>query len=152
MPERNISPVPPGAMVKVGMNELNGGKFVRQANSKLAKIVKGLLEFEEETGDMTGKALLTMKIVIRRLKNSADHFEVGYTFTEAVPSCKNVDIVKEAGGRLLCQPAGASGDNPDQLLLFDSQGRIISGVDKDTGETALVEAEAKPEMRIRKVN
>jgi YD repeat-containing protein len=43
-------------------------------------------------------------------------------------------MVKDAGGKLLCQPTGSNEDDPNQQLFYDARGRVIGGVDLQTGE------------------
>jgi hypothetical protein len=43
-------------------------------------------------------------------------------------------LAKSINGRLLCQPTGATGDDPDQFQMFDSRGNLTGTVDMRTGE------------------
>lgn len=132
MPE--VSPAPPGAFVEIDSALIDEGKFIETLTAKLRHGYRELLAYEKESSDMTAKVVTTVKITICRMAGSSTAFDVNYNIANTIPSVTRSSFVKEAGGRLLCQPAGSNADNPDQQLYFDARGRIIGGVDPETGE------------------
>lgn len=131
------SPVPPGALLEIDPTLIDEGKFMEVMTARLRQAYRDLLSYEEETQDRTSKVVTTAKITVCRIPNVENHFEVSYCVSNAIPSATRNSVVKEANGRLLCQPAGSNSDTPDQQLYFDSRGRIIGGpddVDLATGE------------------
>ena len=61
--------------------------------------------------------------------------DLGVRLGHARPHSALKSLAKVVGGKLLCQPGGASGDNPDQLkLLYDRTGGILGSVNQRTGE------------------
>lgn len=128
------SPAPPGALVELSVDLIDEGKLKGALNAKLKQTLRELLEFEKETMTRDASAQVTLTIKMSRTKGSTEFFDIEYGAASKVPVVTRGTSVKEVGGRLLCQPAGSSDDSPDQQLFFDSRGRIIGGVDPETGE------------------
>jgi hypothetical protein len=128
------SPVPPGAMVELQVDNIDEGKFKKQFNAAMRRAFKELLAFQKESDSSGGKSVVTASITILKTPGTSDHFTIQHGCKTSVPTMKNVSIVKARGERLLCQPIGASEHDPDQQAFFDAQGRVIGGIDPDTGE------------------
>ena len=135
------SPVPAGAMMELNLDLIGEGSFRRKFERAIRRAVKELLAYEQETQDQKGKSQVVAKITVARLPSAKDHFNVSFNVKTATPTANEVSVVKARGGRLLCQPVGASEWNPDQQVLFDAQGRAIQGTDPDTGEVVSGEGE-----------
>lgn len=133
-----LSNVPPGAMLEIGLELIDEGKFIKQVNAAIRKAYKDLLDFEKQTDIKTGRASVAVSIGMGRLKQANNHFVVETQITVKQPaSPKGATVVAEKCGRLLCQPVGTN-DDPEQQLIFDAQGRIIGDkgalIDNETGE------------------
>lgn len=132
-----LSPIPPGAMLEIGVELIDEGSFIKSCNAALRKCFRDLIAFEKETGNRTGKAAVSIKISLGRMKQADGRFIVDTDIKVTVPTPRKATVVVEKAGRLLCQPVGTNND-PLQQMIFDSQGRIIAGgggvIDGKTGE------------------
>lgn len=123
--DKESSPVPPGAYVELNVDLIDEGKFRAHLESKMKQALKDLLQYEEDTMDRSGSAMVTLKFKMSRTKGSSEFFDLEYTVANQVPNVVRASTAKEANGRLICQPTGTSEDSPDQQLFFDRNGRII---------------------------
>jgi len=128
------SNIPPGGMVELSVDTIDEGKFRKQINRAISRAYRELLEYEKQSEDPSGKAVVTCQVQVFRTKGARDHFSVVHQTKITVPSMKNVSVVKARGEKLLCQPVGSSQYDPDQQTIFDADGRIIGGTDPETGE------------------
>lgn len=128
------SPIPPGAYVGVNVNNIDEGKLKKRLDRQLTRAMKELKDYEEQSGDRSGKAVITATIALARSKDSKEFWAITYGVKIATPMPKNLSLVKERNGHLLCQPTGASEFDPDQMVIFDDKGRPIGGTDPETGE------------------
>lgn len=126
-------------MVELSIDNIDEGKARKEFNAKIRKAFKELLQYQKDTDSSDGKAIVTLSVTIHKTANTKDHFNVVHSTKVSVPTIKNTSVVKARGERLLCQPIGASLHDPEQQAFFDASGRIIGGVDPDTGE--LIEEE-----------
>lgn len=137
------SPIPAGAFVELNIDAIAEGKCRRDFERKLRRAYKELMEYEKETGDTKCKSVVLLKVTISRMAAAKEHIAITHNTKLSTPTVSEVSIVRERGGRLLCQPVGASEFDPDQQVLFDSLGRPIQGVDPETGEAFGDEAKQK---------
>lgn len=121
-------------MVELDVDLIDEGRMRTQLHQSLKRALRDLLAYEKESMDRDGSAEVTLKIKMGRTKGSSEFFDVEYGTSVKVPNVVRGTSVKEVGGRLLCQPSGSNEDNPEQQLFYDAKGRIIGGVDPDTGE------------------
>jgi hypothetical protein len=138
------SPVPPGAFVELTLPLVDEGECLAKVNRAIRRAMRGLRSYEEETDDKTQCAVVSLKLKIKRTKGAQDHFDVTYGTKVETPEAKRTSIVKERNGKLLCQPAGSNEGAPEQQLFYDAKGRIIGGVDPETGEVADPEGGSEP--------
>lgn len=127
MPERVAVPAPPGAYVELDIDLIDEGKLKDVIEQKLRQAHKGLTDYEKETGDLTAKATVTIKLKLQRQRGSQQFMDVLYHARHEVPVMERVTSVRAAGDKLLCQPAGSNEGDPDQQLFYDQNGRIIGG-------------------------
>jgi hypothetical protein len=125
-------------MLQIGIELIDEGQFIKQVNAAIRKAYKNLREFEQQTEVKTGKAVVQIGVSIQRMKDSETYFVVKTTLNVKTPSApEKASVVVEKSGHLLCQPIGTN-EEPDQQLIFDAKGRIISGgpitIDGKTGE------------------
>lgn len=133
------SPAPAGAMQEIRIELIDEGAFQQQVNRVLQRSVDELLKFEQEHEDKTGAIEIVAKIKISRLPNTTEFFRVATVVTTKVPTPKKMTVVKEAGGKLLCQPVGTNED-PNQQQFFDGRGRPINA----QGQPGLIEQDGSP--------
>lgn len=143
------SPVPPGAFVELNAGNIDEGKFFKQLNAKIKRAYRELIDYEKSSEDTQGKAVITAQISIFRTKGTKDHFSIVHGTKISTPAQKNVSVVKARGEHLLCQPTGASEFDPDQMVIFDAQGRAIGGVDPETGEVVSNDVAGKIEPQAK---
>jgi hypothetical protein len=133
--------VPAGAYLELNLDLIDEGNLRVQADNAIRKAVAELLDYEKQTEDRGQSAEITVKLKIRRAKNANEHFEVTHTTAVKVPTPKRTSIVKEANGRLLCQPNGSSASDPDQMVFFDRHGRQIAHEEEVAGRIGRKAAE-----------
>lgn len=121
-------------MVELSIDNIDEGKARKEFNAKIRKAFRELLQYQKDTESSGGKAVVTLSVTMFKTKGTSDHYSVEHSTKITVPTMKNLSVVKARGERLLCQPIGASQHDPEQQAFFDSTGRIIGGVDPDTGE------------------
>jgi len=130
----NNTPIPSGAYVELNVDLVSEGALRREIDRRIGQAFRELLEREQATGDKTGKAVVTAQIVIERGKDSEQFWRIRHKVQHAVPPITQMSLVKGVNGRLICQPEGAGKDDPDQMKLFDAQGRCKGVFDPQTGE------------------
>jgi hypothetical protein len=119
---------------------IDEGGLKRAMDRAIGRTLRELRDYERDTLDRGGEVSVQATIRVKRSPGTSEHFDVVYHVTTKVPTPKHKSQVKERGGRLLCQPSGSSDGDPDQMLFFDSRGRIIGpsgpgeNVDPATGE------------------
>lgn len=138
---KDQSPAPPGAMVEVGFEILDEGRFLPTVNRKLREAAEALAKYELETGDKTSRSAVAIKITFARVKGAAALMGITTTIATSIPTPKGGSVAMERGGKLLCQPVGTN-EEPQQQLFYDGNGRIIGPVreeiDAATGEVVEV--------------
>jgi hypothetical protein len=134
MPVNNRTPVPPGSFVEVDPTLLDEGRFLKTIGVSIKKALAELLEYEQQTGDLKAASQITLKVKLGRTEGTSNHFDVQYAVEVKSPAVTRGSIMLERDGRLLCQPTGASDADPEQMVLFDAQGRAIGDIDPTTGE------------------
>jgi hypothetical protein len=132
--EAATAAAPPGAFLELDIDLIDEGKFSAYVMSKIRQLYDGLDAYEKESGDMTAKATATIKVTVQRLKGSTQSLDLSYRGKAEVPVVTRSTIVKVANGKMLCQPAGSSADDPNQQLFYDAVGRIIGAFDPAKGE------------------
>jgi hypothetical protein len=131
---RKGSPLPAGAMIELAFDNISEGKLMLRTNAKIKSAIKQLLQYEDESKDTGGQAVVTIKIKIGRMKKSKEYFDVKHVVKVETPSLVESSFVKDVNGHLLVQPTGSSLFDPDQQVIFDAKGRVIGGTDPETGE------------------
>lgn len=133
MPEertRNVTP-PPGAYVELDLNLIDEGNFKTLVEQKIKQALDGLLQYEQDSGDLTAAATVTVKIKLERQTGSQQFLDTSYSAKTEVPVVTRATQVRLAGNRLLVQPTGSNEGCPDQQLFFDARGNIIGGGNPD---------------------
>jgi hypothetical protein len=109
--------------------------MITALDNAIKKALSELREYHKATDSSGGKAKIKLDITLA--KETDQFYGVSYSTKVESPGVQRTSMVKEAQGRLICQPTGASerdSDDPDQMLIFDSTGKIIGDLNKDTGE------------------
>lgn len=128
------NPTPANAYVEVKADSIREGKFRKEFDQAIQSAFTELMAREDLTGDRTGQAVITAKVVIQRGKDMDTMFKITDSVRKSVPEAARSTLVKGAGGRLLCQREGTSADDPDQMRLFDSEGKAVGILNPETGE------------------
>jgi hypothetical protein len=126
--------VPSGAMVELTADLIDEGLFLKQLNIKLRKAHRELKEYVDETGDGKAKAVLMCRVELCYDADAEDFIAITHNVGTRIPTPKKKTFVKERGGRMLVQPIGSTDSSPDQMSLFDREGRVIGRLNTRTGE------------------
>lgn len=126
--------VPAGTYVELDVDKINEGAFRERIEELLRTGLKDYLRWEHAMDRKDGSFTVSAKINVSRVANSESHFAVKADVNLKTPVVQRTSLVKGAGGVLLCQPEGSSGDDPAQIRLFDGLGRPKGVVNKETGE------------------
>ena len=136
------NPMPANAHIEVKADSIREGKFRKEFDQAIQSAFAELMAREDLTGDRTGQAVITAKVVIQRGKDMDTMFKITDSVRKSVPEVARSTLVKGAGGRLLCQLHGSSDDDPDQMRLFDPDGNAVGILNPDTGEIEDINAVA----------
>lgn len=128
------SPIPAGVYVEVGIDNIDDGRLRQEIDDALAEGLKKLEAWEKATDRRDGKYAVKVNIAVGRNAGSNQSFLIKASVSLATPAVPRACMVKLAGGRLLCQPEGASMRDPDQISLFDVDGSPKGTLDTTTGE------------------
>lgn len=125
--------LPAGAMIELNLAQINEGDLLREINAQMATAHRELQSYREATGAANGVCKVGVELAFSYDPDMKDHVVVTHSVKLAVPARTNKVIVKESGGKLLCQPTGADGKSPDQMRLFDAKGNPIGMFDEEDG-------------------
>jgi hypothetical protein len=126
-----LSPIPAGAYVEVNVDNIDEGRLKKKLESKIRQAYRALQQYEQETSDFGGKATVTLKVSVKREKGSAGVFRLAYKLVTTTPEAESATLAKQgADGQLICQPGGTTEDDPDQLVIFDQNGRVLGKVEE----------------------
>lgn len=128
--------LPPGAMVRVGVDNIAEGDFKKKLDASIRRAVKQLYEYQRDTMDGGGKSVVTATITIAKAKGTDRQMAITTSVKVNIPTPVNISSAKMTdNGDLLCQPVGTSEYDPDQQTIFDNNGKII-GADTEDGAVA----------------
>ena len=125
--------IPSGAMVEINTDLIDEGKLKREMDDAIREAHEALVK-RRESKATGGACKVTVEIEIGYDPDMRDTVAIKYSVSLKTPKNQSVSLVKEKGGRLLCQPSGSNADAPEQQQLFDGAGRPIGKVDTRTGE------------------
>jgi hypothetical protein len=125
--------IPADAMVELTPELIGEGEMMRELTDAL-RDAHAIMARRAEKGDFSGKAGVVLEIGMKRVKGAEDHMEVSFVVLVKRPKNVKATLVKERQGKLLCPLDGSSGENPDQMRMFDGKGRPLGTLDKATGE------------------
>lgn len=128
--------VPPGAMVESLLTQMDEGRVLKEVDEALRRAHTELQQYAKVALDLKGKATVTLKINLSFYEGNPELLEQTAKVAVTVPTLTRTAVVKSRGGKMLCQPIGASEHNPDQQTFFDAHGNAISAVlvDRKSGE------------------
>lgn len=130
------APSPPAdAYVEVTVETIGEGnrRLTTQINESLREAFRGLVD-RRDRGESAGTARITAEIRLEWNPDARDHVNIVHSVSLKTPKVEVGSIVKERGGRMLCQAEGSSMEPPEQMRLFDSMGRPRGTMDRVTGE------------------
>ena len=127
-------PLPSDTLLELTSNLIDEGRFVGDLNAAIAE-ANEILEKRIKKGDTKCRCKITATIEIASDKDLTDHRMIRYAVTTKTPKEERSTLAKSKNGRLLCQADGTGAESPDELKLFDRQGRAIGLLDVTTGET-----------------
>lgn len=131
-----------GLMIELTAAEISEGQFVAEINEALAEAVK-ILTHRRDSFRTPGKVSIRAEITVEFDQDMPDTLAIFSWVNTKTPKEESKTLAREAGGRLLVQPSGGSEDDPLQQKLFDPKsGRVVSIIDRATGEVRPAAEEA----------
>lgn len=117
---------------------IDEGDFIKEMNVELRKLYRELIDYEKRSGDLSGKAVLTTKLSVKRMKGSEQFHELDYSFHPTIPTFKKNSAARSVDGRLMCEIDGTSSlnDKDQMVLTYDRFGNEKAKVNLETGEVA----------------
>jgi len=129
----HLESLPSGTMVELSTGLIGEGKFIEEIDRALAEAAAALVK-RKSSGERSGSCKITATIDVGYDPDIEDHVTVVHCVVLKTPKNEKMTLVKEKGGRLLCDPSGSTASTPDQLRLFDRNGRPTGVLDTRTGE------------------
>jgi hypothetical protein len=120
-------------MIQLGVEQIGEGDLIAQMNEAIAEAHR-TLQRRRESGYPSGKIKIGAEIAVEYDPNMPDHVAVRYSVSSRSPKEERVTLAKEKNGVLLVQPTGSSEDAPEQMRMFDKNGRLVGTMDQRTGE------------------
>lgn len=139
MSDGEKAPTAPPLLVEVTVETLDEGSFVRSFNTHLVRAARELREARAEQCRRGIKQKLSMRIkanVKLILEPESDELlAIECDVSRALPNPANVTFARLTGETILAQPGGTTPDSPDQLHIFNRDGKPSGEVvDTNTGE------------------
>lgn len=129
-----LSPIPSGMYVELDVDGINDGNFRKSVDAAIQRGFRELDRWEEETMRADGAFEVQATIKVFRMPESNEIFIVEDRVKLKTPDLSHQSTAKGVNGRLICQPEGSSSGDPNQIRLFDRQGRPKAMFDTGTGE------------------
>ncbi len=126
-----------GLYHEVRAENMHEGRMLERLNGAIARAATNLMKQWEEVGEKKGQAKISLTITISPNAKFEDFVDTDYTINTSVTPVQYATMARAAGGKLLVQPDGSSGENPDQLRmtsLYDQRGNLRARIDETTGE------------------